>query len=187
MTVSFDKTIIHLLPPPYDTQCHDYRQDFIKDSEGDQQPQHSNNYQCHADCMARCKCQQYFEYDGGWPGDVYATANIQQKFSKAWINDIVGSVNDDGSLIEGILNYQEISCSADSHCGQRVDCYSEQYKSRTVRVQTRDENNLALLDLFELVILPPKIGSRTTIIEHVPDYNLIDFVVNRTEQNYSCQ
>lgn len=154
VNIMYDKLTINLLPPPYSTMCHNYRLD---------------GYSCREDCITNCKVKEYLKLDG-WPGDVYATKNNTQAFSKYWNNE--WSVN--GHMEEGINIKLLSNCSF--VCGHGDDCESVQYDVRTVRVIERDEDDQSVSHSFTIGILPPK--SMDIINRHVPKFEKIEFLVS---------
>ena len=163
MTLGFSREVIRLLPPPYETQCHDYRQD---------------GYQCRSHCMAACKVQRYAQLDNGWPGDVPAGPQVTRHISEIWIN----AQSQTGHLEEGVTADSLTNCTI--HCGSDGngeiiygdDCERIQYDVRTVQMEQRDSDDLEQLGTFTIGILPPQ--EVQLVIKHEPKYVIIEFLVS---------
>ncbi|OTF84054.1 hypothetical protein BLA29_004463, partial [Euroglyphus maynei] len=154
VSVSFERQMTKLLPPPYATNCYDYRMD---------------GYACRSDCMTECKTKTYVQRADGWPGDVYADNNVSYRFSKTWTN----SWSSSGHLEEGLDASELASCSY--KCGQMDDCVTVQYDVRMARVRERDEDDKSQSHSFTIGILPPK--NFQIINEHVPKFANIEFLI----------
>lgn len=153
VSVAFERQIIKQLPPPYATNCHDYRED---------------GYACRDECLTQCKAGLYLALDG-WPGDVFANKSVTQQISKLWSNEWSSS----GHLEEGLDATSLATCSY--KCGHNDDCESEIYDVRTVRVHERDEDDRQESHSFTIGILPPK--NLNVINTHVPKFQPIEFLV----------
>lgn len=151
--LEFEREIIQLLPPPYETNCQDYR---------------LNGYQCREHCIAACKVERYLQIDG-WPGDIYAESNVSNHFSQIWLN----SHSKFGHLEEG-LNVRTLNSCSDK-CVRQDDCERIQYDVRTVRIKERDYDDPDINKLFQIGILPPK--EVQMVIKHVPKFAPIEFLI----------
>ena len=153
VSVAFERTVLQLLPAPYETNCHDYRVD---------------GFACRDDCMTDCKTRRYLKLDG-WPGDVFANRSVTSRLSKVWSN----TWSSVGHMEEGMNAESLATCSFE--CGHWDDCDSVQYDVRTVRVKERDEDDALNSHRFTVGVLPPK--NVQLINRHVPKYEPIEFLI----------
>lgn len=171
VTVAFEREIIKLLPPPYETNCRDYR---YPDSDS-----RMRAYQCREHCFSECRVRRFLARDGGWPGDTYAEANVTAHFSALWSNvhSAFGHLEEGGGggATEEI-GKGNTQCE-NKDCGKgEDDCRRIQYDVRTVRVSERDAEVDEQSEKFTVGVLPPK--EVQLVIRHVPKFAFIEFVVS---------
>ena len=155
VSLAYDRELFRLLPPPYQTSCHDYRHD---------------GFQCREDCMTKCKVSRYLLNGLGWPGDVFANVNVTQYFSNIWIN----AHSMTGTLEAGMNANSLATCSV--QCGLHSDCDRIQYNVRNIKQTQRDTNDDHTTRLFTIGLLPPK--DVQLIIKHVPKFQFVQFFVS---------
>ncbi|KAJ6217415.1 hypothetical protein RDWZM_008572 [Blomia tropicalis] len=155
VSLAYDRELFRLLPPPYQTSCHDYRHD---------------GFQCREDCMTKCKVSRYLLNGLGWPGDVFANVNVTQYFSNIWIN----AHSMTGTLEAGMNANSLATCSV--QCGLHSDCDRIQYNVRNIKQTQRDTNDDHTTRLFTIGLLLPK--DVQLIIKHVPKFQFVQFFVS---------